>query len=247
MSSSVSAGSKRPAAAISSNNHSGSTPKRPKNSNTLITYENESDAGSDTPSLTRRSHHHQSSNEMHSEKSDLAYFQREESKDAGLTAYFIANNHFLRSETPASVVATLANKGQILRKRMLEGLHSLEQKERIDGLIAKTLEYVAPPLLAIEPFALHEHWVLNRRSTYDIVTDMLEGDSDMSDAPYLTTEEILEWEASYQKTEVEMTAKREKRRLESEKRRLESEKRRLESEQRREESPLHIFLLDDAE
>ncbi|KAF7884372.1 uncharacterized protein EAF02_004708 [Botrytis sinoallii] len=208
MSSSVSAGSKRPAAAISFNNHSGSTPKRRKNSN--------------TPSLTR------------SEKSDLAYFQREESKDAGFIAFFIANNHFLRSETPASVVATLANKGQILRKRMLEGLHSLqEQKERIDGLIAKTLEYVAPPLLAIEPFALHEHWVLNRRSTYDIVTDMLEGDADMSDVPYLTTEEILEREASYQNTEVEMTAKREQWRLES--------------EQRREEPPLQLFSFEDAE
>ncbi|KAF7951057.1 uncharacterized protein EAE97_002608 [Botrytis byssoidea] len=146
-----------------------------------MTPDSESDSGSDTPSLTR------------SQKPDLAYLQREESKDAGFLTIFISNDCCLRSETPATVVATLATKGKILRKCMLEGLHSLqEQKEIIDGLIAKPLEYVAPPLLAIEPFALPEHWILNRRSTYDVVTDMLVGDTDMSSVPYLTTEEILE-------------------------------------------------------
>ncbi|THV53986.1 hypothetical protein BGAL_0037g00300 [Botrytis galanthina] len=190
MSSSASAGSKRPAAAMSSNNHSGSTPKRFKSSQEVMTPNSESDSGSDTPSLTR------------SQKSSLAYFQREVSENAGSLAFFIENNYCLCSETPATVVATLATYGQILRKCMLEGLHSLqEQKERIDGLIVKTLEYVAPPLLAIEPFALHEHWVLNRRSTFDIVTDMLNGDTDMSTVPYLTTEKILEREALYQETE----------------------------------------------
>ncbi|TGO65311.1 hypothetical protein BCON_0003g01060 [Botryotinia convoluta] len=222
MSSSISAGLKRPAAAMSSNNLLDSVSKRSKSSQEVMIPGSGSNSGSDTPSLTR------------SEKSDLAYFQREESKDAGSIAFFIANNLCLRSETSATVVATLATKGQILRKRMLEGLHSLqEQKERIDGLIAKTLEYVAPPLLAIEPFALHEHWVLNRRSTFDIVTEMLEGDADMSDVPYLTTEEILEREACYQKTEAEMAAKRELWRLES--------------EQRREETLLHYVSLDEAE
>ncbi|TEY56435.1 hypothetical protein BOTCAL_0225g00150 [Botryotinia calthae] len=48
----ASAGSKRPAAAISSNIHSGSTPKRSKSS-TLTPSENETDSGSDTPFLTR--------------------------------------------------------------------------------------------------------------------------------------------------------------------------------------------------
>ncbi|KAF7860658.1 hypothetical protein EAF04_008177 [Stromatinia cepivora] len=112
---------------------------------------------------------------------------------------------------PATVVGSLAVRGQTLRKALLEGLHSLqEQKERIDGLIATTLKFAAPPLLAIEPFALHEHWVPNLRSTFDIVKDMLHGDAYISQVPYLTTEEILERENLYQEHETDMAVKLER-------------------------------------
>lgn len=54
------------------------------------------------------------------------------------------------------------------------------------------LEFVAPPLLGIEPFAMHEHWVLDHRSTHDVVTEMLDGDAYISEVPYLKAESILE-------------------------------------------------------
>ncbi|KAJ8061140.1 hypothetical protein OCU04_010216 [Sclerotinia nivalis] len=193
-------GSKRPAAAMSSDNQSESTPKRSKSADTAILSDYDA-------------------------KSNLAYYQGEEAEDAARIAHEVMDSPGLRSETPATVIGVLRLGGKPSARLFSRAYTAwyVYVKSRFepwrdpcteinDSRSRRSVSMVDRHnlTLAIEPFALHEHWVLNRRSTFDIVKDMLRGDAYISQVPYLTTEEILGRENLYQKHEAQVAVKRER-------------------------------------